>query len=62
MSEEIDLILAEAGEKMDKAIAVAREDFSTIRTGRATPAMFNKVSVDYYGTQTPINQLASFWT
>ena len=62
MSEEIDLILAEAGEKMDKAIAVAREDFSTIRTGRATPAMFNKVSVDYYGTQTPINQLASFQT
>jgi ribosome recycling factor len=60
MSEEIELILAEAGEKMDKAIAVAREDFSTIRTGRATPAMFNKISVDYYGTQTPINQLASF--
>lgn len=62
MSEEIDLILAEAGEKMDKAIAVAREDFSTIRTGRATPAMFNKISVDYYGTQTPVNQLASFQT
>lgn len=62
MSEEIDLILAEAGSKMDKAIAVAREDFSTIRTGRATPAMFNKILVDYYGTQTPINQLASFQT
>lgn len=62
MSEEIDLILAEAGEKMDKAIAVARDDFSTIRTGRATPAMFNKISVDYYGTPTPVNQLASFQT
>ncbi|MBU6244908.1 MAG: ribosome recycling factor [Actinomycetales bacterium] len=47
---------------MDKAIAVAREDFATIRTGRATPAMFNKIMVDYYGTLTPVNQLASFQT
>jgi ribosome recycling factor len=62
MSEEIDVILLEAGEKMEKAIAVAREDFSTIRTGRATPSMFNKISVDYYGTATPVNQLASFQT
>ncbi len=60
MSEQIDEILLEAEEKMDKAIAVAREDFSTIRTGRATTAMFNKVMVDYYGTFTPVNQLASF--
>ncbi|MBI1351644.1 MAG: ribosome recycling factor [Actinomycetales bacterium] len=44
---------------MDKAIAVAREDFATIRTGRANAAMFNKVMVDYYGTPTPVNQLAS---
>lgn len=56
----IDEILLEAEEKMDKAIAVAREDLSTIRTGRATPAMFNKLTVDYYGTATPLNQLASF--
>ena len=62
MSEEIDIVLLEASEKMDKAIAVAREDFSTIRTGRATPAMFTKISVDYYGTFTPLNQLASFQT
>ena len=62
MSDEIDVILLEAGEKMEKAIAVAREDFSTIRTGRATPSMFNKISVDYYGTFTPVNQLASFQT
>lgn len=62
MSEEIDLTLLEAAEKMDKAIEVAREDFATIRTGRANPAMFNKVLVDYYGTPTPINQLASFQT
>ena len=54
------MILLEAEEKMDKAIAVAREDFATIRTGRANAAMFNKISVDYYGTLTPLNQLASF--
>lgn len=56
----IEEILFEAEEKMDKAITVAREDFATIRTGRATPAMFNKLSVDYYGAATPLNQLASF--
>lgn len=58
MSEQIDQVLLEAEEKMEKAVAVAREDFSTIRTGRATSAMFNKVLVDYYGTLTPVNQLA----
>lgn len=62
MTEQIDLVLLEAEEKMDKAIAVAREDFATIRTGRATPAMFNKIVVDYYDTLTPLNQLASFQT
>jgi len=62
MSEDIDVVLLEATEKMDKAISVAREDFSTIRTGRATPAMFSKIFVDYYGTLTPLNQLASFLT
>jgi ribosome recycling factor len=60
VSDQIDEILLDAEEKMDKAISVAREDFSTIRTGRATSAMFNKVMVDYYGTFTPVNQLASF--
>jgi len=59
VSDQIDEILLDAEEKMDKAIAVAREDFSTIRTGRATSAMFNKVMVEYYGTLTPVNQLAS---
>ena len=59
MSEQIDVILLDAEEKMDKAISVAREDFATIRTGRATSAMFNKVVVDYYGAMTPVNQLAS---
>ena len=60
MSDEIDEILLDAEDKMDKAVAVAREDFSTIRTGRATTAMFSKVNVDYYGTFTPVNQLAQF--
>ena len=62
MSEQIDLVLLGAEEKMEKAIAIAREDFATIRTGRATPAMFNKIVVDYYDTLTPLNQLASFQT
>jgi len=56
----IDEILLEAEDKMEKALSVAREDFTTIRTGRAHPALFNKVLVDYYGSPTPINQLASF--
>jgi len=59
VSDQIDTVLLDAEEKMDKAISVAREDFSTIRTGRATSAMFNKVVVDYYGAMTPVNQLAS---
>jgi ribosome recycling factor len=56
----IDQILTDAQAKMDKAIEVAREDFSSIRTGRANPAMFNKIVVEYYGTPTPLQQLASF--
>jgi ribosome recycling factor len=56
----IDDTLLEAEEKMDKAVSVAKEDFASIRTGRATPSMFNKILVDYYGSPTPVNQLASF--
>lgn len=52
--------LREADSKMDKAVEVAKEDFATIRTGRAHPAMFTKLTADYYGTPTPIQQLASF--
>jgi ribosome recycling factor len=58
----IDDTLLEAEEKMEKALEVAREDFSTIRTGRANAAMFNKLTVEYYGAQTPLQQLASFQT
>jgi ribosome recycling factor len=58
----IDETLLEAEEKMDKAVEVAKEDFAAIRTGRANPAMFNKIMVDYYGSPTPLQQLASFAT
>ncbi|MEO8518703.1 MAG: ribosome recycling factor [Dermatophilaceae bacterium] len=58
----IDTTLLEAEEKMEKAIEVAKEDFATIRTGRANASMFNKLTVDYYGSQTPLQQLASFQT
>ena len=56
----IDDTLLEAEEKMDKAVTVAQEDFSNIRTGRVHPGIFSKITAEYYGTQTPLNQLASF--
>lgn len=56
----IDETLFEAAEKMDKAVEVAKEDFAAIRTGRANAGMFAKVTVDYYGAPTPLQQLASF--
>ena len=54
--------LLEAEVKMEKALEVAKEDFATIRTGRANAGMFNKLLVDYYGAPTPLQQLASFHT
>ena len=51
--------LAEAKEKMTKAVEVCKDDFATVRTGRANPALFEKIMVDYYGTPTPLQQLAS---
>ncbi len=55
----IDETLFDAEEKMEKAVSVSRDDLSTIRTGRANPGMFNRVVIDYYGSATPITQLAS---
>jgi len=52
-------VLAEAKEKMHKAVEVAKDDFGTVRTGRANPALFQKLLVDYYGSPTPLAQLAS---
>jgi ribosome recycling factor len=51
-------VLAEAREKMNRAVEVAKEDFATVRTGRANPALFQKLLVEYYGTPTPLAQLA----
>ena len=50
--------LQQAESKMRKAIEVAKEEFSGIRTGRANPALVNRLQVDYYGTPTPLQQLA----
>jgi ribosome recycling factor len=52
-------VLAEATDKMTKAVEVAKEDFATVRTGRANPQLFQKILVEYYGTPTPLAQLAS---
>jgi ribosome recycling factor len=52
--------MADAREKMSKAIAVLKEELAGIRTGRATPALLSRIVVEYYGTQVPLQQLASF--
>ena len=52
-------IISDAESKMKGAVEHAREEFAAIRTGRAHPAMFNKLMVDYYGSPTPLAQLAS---
>ena len=53
-------ILNEADGKMDKSVEATREEFAAIRAGRAHPSMFSKILVDYYGSPTPLQQLASF--
>lgn len=55
----IEEVLLEAEEKMEKAIEVAQNDFSNIRSGRANAGMFNSILVDYYGAPTPLQQLAT---
>jgi ribosome recycling factor len=56
----VDSALKAATEKMDKAISVLKDELAGVRTGRATPALLQRVVVDYYGTPVPIQQLASF--
>jgi ribosome recycling factor len=58
----IDDTLLEAEERMDRAIDHAKEEFAAIRTGRASAAMFSKIVIDYYGTPTPLPQMASIGT
>lgn len=55
----IDDVMLEAEEKMDSALEAAKRELASIRTGRANPAMFNGIMVDYYGAPTPLQQLAS---
>ena len=52
-------VLADAKDRMGKAVEAVKEDFGSVRTGRANPALFQKVMVEYYGSPTPLGQLAS---
>ena len=56
----IEDVLLETTEKMGKAVSHTQADFSTVRTGRATPALVEKLRVDYYGAEVPLQQLAGF--
>jgi ribosome recycling factor len=55
----IETTLNDAGHKMEQAVAHLKDELAAIRTGRATPAVLNRVTVEYYGTPVPLNQLAS---
>jgi ribosome recycling factor len=57
-SELIDELLVDAGERMHKSVEATKAEFGTVRTGRASPALLDRVAVDYYGAQTPLKQLA----
>ncbi len=59
MFENRDDVMRDAENKMQKAVSVNLEDLASIRSGRATPALLNKITIDYYGTQTPLNQVAN---
>ncbi|QPE03504.1 ribosome recycling factor [Microbacterium schleiferi] len=52
-------VLTDAGSRMDRAVEAAKDDFATVRTGRANPQLFQRIMVDYYGSPTPLAQLAS---
>ena len=56
----IEDVLAETTDKMGKAVAHTQSEFSTVRTGRASPALVEKLRVDYYGSDVPLQQLAGF--
>jgi ribosome recycling factor len=58
-AEMIDVLLAQAGQRMSKSVESSHHEFSTVRTGRATPALLDRVMVDYYGAQTPLRQLST---
>jgi ribosome recycling factor len=58
-AEMIDVLLEDARERMLKSVESAQHEFSSVRTGRASPALLDRVVVDYYGAMTPLNQLAT---
>jgi ribosome recycling factor len=59
MNEQADLILMETEDHMIKSVEVLRRDFAAVRTGRANPALLDKIHIDYYGVLTPIKQISS---
>lgn len=59
MSELIDELLADAGDRMSRSVEATNGEFGSVRTGRASPALLDRVHVDYYGTSTPLKQLAT---
>jgi ribosome recycling factor len=59
VSEFIDELLLDARERMSKSVDAIRHEFASVRTGRASPALLDRISVDYYGTATPLKQLAT---
>ncbi|HXD59518.1 MAG TPA: ribosome recycling factor [Thermoleophilaceae bacterium] len=59
MSELVDELLADAGERMQKSVEATRTEFATVRTGRASPHLLDRIEVDYYGATTPLRQLAN---
>ncbi len=59
MSEITDMLLEDAGERMHKSVEATNGEFASVRTGRASPALLDRVHVDYYGASTPLKQLAT---
>lgn len=59
MNELIDELLADASERMTKSVESTRGEFATVRTGRASPHLLDRIVVDYYGAETPLNQLSN---
>lgn len=55
-------VLAQSEEKMKKAVSAVKSEFAGVRTGRASAALFDRITVDYYGTKTPLKQMASIST
>jgi ribosome recycling factor len=55
----IEDFVSDAGQRMDKSVEATHEHFNSVRTGRATPALLDRITIDYYGTPTPLNQVAT---